>query len=57
MEDTANEYHCLDACDTMNKCNWFTYETEKKNCMLFETCPRHHEECENYVTAEKKYIV
>ena len=36
--DIANKVGCWILCRNTAECNWFTFDTEDNDCLLFKTC-------------------
>ena len=54
-----DELACWSLCKSTVHCNWFSFDTQndKRNCQLFDRCPRIDKTDRKFVSGEKKCYI
>lgn len=52
VEEAESQEECLELCQSHSFCEWFTYHTVIKACVLFRSCDEINQECDVCVTGE-----
>ncbi len=57
MEQAANEFACLEMCQSDPECEWLTFNGETNSCKLLKNCQKLNEEaCPNCLTSPQDCI-
>ena len=49
---TSSKEDCLEHCQDLSSCKWFTYDSSHGSCATFSTCSSWDTECENCISGE-----
>ena len=47
-----NKDQCLEACKNEDSCGWFSFNKEKRFCLLFQSCPTIDENETHFLTGQ-----
>jgi hypothetical protein len=47
---------CLQLCNSVSGCRWFTFDSEVSKCILLKTCPTIDESCKECISGERRCL-